>query len=525
MRRRLWKLLPLVLLAGCTGGGAELPAGRSVDLSGISHEMMVLGERLADPYSVENVRLAVRSLYPEKVRQDIRPTDMYVRFLPEDETQYERLLSMGFELLDHPLDHRIVLDGDYYHDPEIAADRITWQYVVVPAGTAFPDGIRCEVLDECYIAEHDTQTRADGIDWAAVEREAFRLTGNGDLLTPGTRAEEGEALAPAGRITLLDEECNQGVPEGLSGVKVVVNSFVKFATAYTDDEGCYEMAKKFTGDVQYRLMFKNRRGFAIGVNLVLIPASLSTLGKHSPAGIDVEVDRYADWKLFTRCVVNNATAAYYDRCEETGDVSAPPAGLRLWIFRNLRSSSTPMLQQGVLVDSGKLGEFLGDYASLVKMFLPDVTLGLKNCTDYASIYAETVHELAHASHFVRAGKSYWAGYVHFILRSFITSLGITYGTGLEQDAGYCEVGEMWGYFFGNLLFRERYGRGSAAEGMTQWFYPQILMYLEDRGVDAAKIFDALGPEVTSRDAFQSALSDRYPEHYSVISQAFDRYRY
>ena len=239
----------------------------------------------------------------------------------------------------------------------------------------------------------------------------------------------------------------------------------------------------------------------------------------------MEVDRYTDWKLFTRCVVNNAAAAYFDRCEAAGDVSVPPAGLRLWIFRNLGSSSTPMLQQGVLVDSGKLGEFLGDYASLVKMFLPDVTLGLKYCSDYASIYAETVHELSHASHYVRAGKTYWGAYVRYILRSFVTSLGITYGTGLEADAGYCEVGEMWAYFFGNLLFRERYGRGTVAEGLTLWFYPQILMYLEDRGVDAAKIFDVLGPDVTSREAFQSALANEYPEHYSVISQAFDRYRY
>ena len=522
--RQLLKLLPVLLLAGCTHGNWEPDPVRSVDLSGIGHEMIVLGEKLADPYSVENVRLAVRSLYPEKVRQDIRPTDVYVRFLPENEDQYDRLASLGVELIDHPLDHRILQEGDYYHDPEVAQDRITWQYAVVPSGTVFPEGIRCEVLDECYIAENDAHTRSDGIDWSAVEREAFRLTGNADLLVPRTRA-EGESFAPSGRITLLDEECNQGVPVGLSGVKVCVNSFVKFATAYTDDEGCYEIEKSFTGEVRYRLLFKNRRNFSIGVNLVLIPASMSTLGKHSPEGIDVVVDRNSDWKLFTRCVVNNATAAYFDRCGETGDVSAPPAGLRIWIFRNLGSSSTPMLQQGVLVDSGKLGEFLGDYSSLVRMFLPDVTLGLKYCHDYASIYAETVHELSHASHYVRAGKSYWERYVRFILRSFVTSLGITYGTGLEEDAGYCEVGEMWGYYFGNCLFRERYGRGTVAEGLTMWFYPQILMYLEDRGVGAAKIFDALGPDVNSRSAFQDALSDRYPEHFSVISQAFDRYRY
>jgi hypothetical protein len=159
------------------------------------------------------------------------------------------------------------------------------------------------------------------------------------------------------------------------------------------------------------------------------------------------------------------------------------------------------------------------------MFLPDITLGLKYCHDYASIYSETVHELSHASHFVRAGKEFWGHFIRFILKSYVTSLGITYGTGQEEDAGYCEVGEMWGYFFGNLLFRARYGRGTPAEGLTKWFYPQILMFLEDRGVGAAKIFSVLGPEVVGREAFQEALSDQYPEHYSVIQQAFDRYRY
>ena len=51
------------------------------------------------------------------------------------------------------------------------------------------------------------------------------------------------------------------------------------------------------------------------------------------------------------------------------------------------------------------------------------------------------------------------------------------------------------------------------------------MYLDERGVDAAKIFDALGPDTIDRDSFRESLANRYPEHYSVISQAFDRYRY
>ena len=523
--KNLLKWMPLLLLLGCTTHTWDPDGPRRVDLSGVGHEMIVLGERLKDPYSLDNIKIAVRSLYPEKAgRLDLRPTDIYVRFLPEDEGQLGRLEALGLELVDHPLDYRIVREGDYYHDPEIGADRITWQYAVVPAGFVFPAGIRLEILDECYIADNAAPTRAGDIDWAAVERESFRLTGNEALIPPLTRAGEGP-YTPSGRIRVLDEDYRDAEPEGLSGVKVCVNSFVKYATAYTDDEGFYKMSKSFTEDVRYRLVFKNRRGFAIGVNLLLMPASVSALGKHSPDGIDVVVDKDMDWKLFTRCAVNNITAAYFDRCAAEGEACAPPADLRIWIFRNLGSSSTPMLQQGVLTDTGKLSDFLGEYADLVKMFLPDVTLGLKHCHNYAEIYSETVHELSHASHFVRAGKDFWSHYIRFVLKSFVTSLGITYGTGLEEDAGYCEVGEMWGFFYGDLLFRERYGSGTPVDKMPVWFYPQILMYLEDRGMDAAKIFSVLGPEVVGREELQEALANGYPEHFSEISQAFDRYRY
>ena len=51
------------------------------------------------------------------------------------------------------------------------------------------------------------------------------------------------------------------------------------------------------------------------------------------------------------------------------------------------------------------------------------------------------------------------------------------------------------------------------------------MYLGERGMEAGQIFSVLGPDVVGRDSFQEALSDNYPEYYSVINQAFDRYRY
>jgi hypothetical protein len=203
--RNCWKvLLPLALLTGCQEEEMPGPDGRRVDVSALSHGMIELGEKLEDPYTVENMQEAVARLYPTRAGGiSIKATDLYVRFLPKNEEEYALLLSKGLKLTDHPVDYRIVKEGDYYHDPELSENAITWQYAVVSKDFEFPAGVRCEILDECYLSENDPVTRAEsGIDWEAVEAEAYRLTGNEDLY-PATRADE-EAAFPAGRITVED---------------------------------------------------------------------------------------------------------------------------------------------------------------------------------------------------------------------------------------------------------------------------------------------------------------------------------
>ena len=181
----------------------------------VSHEMIVLGKQLEDPYSVGNVTKAIANLYPTKAnRVDVTPTDIYVRFLPEDEQQYQYLVDQGYDLMDHP---------------EVDEEGITWQYAVLPKGTELPSDIRHEVLDECFIPDGGTKSD-DGIDWAEVEREAYRITGNSDLLEPLTK---GGATSPEGRITIVDESANGGKPFGVACVKVVCNVFVKFSSTYT----------------------------------------------------------------------------------------------------------------------------------------------------------------------------------------------------------------------------------------------------------------------------------------------------
>ena len=79
-------MLPALLLASCSkegtspeGNAPEVPEERQEQAS---HGMMMLGEKLDNPYSLANVKAAVASLYPSSEVEDLAPTDYYVRFLP-----------------------------------------------------------------------------------------------------------------------------------------------------------------------------------------------------------------------------------------------------------------------------------------------------------------------------------------------------------------------------------------------------------------------------------------------------------
>ena len=247
------------------------------------------------------------------------------------------------------------------------------------------------------------------------------------------------------------------------------------------------------------------------------------MGKGDPSGVSMQVDANSERRLFERCVVNNAAYDYYESCNNAdSSIKTPPSNLRIWLFNNLDASSSVMMQQGALIDDSVIGDYLGAYSILVKMFLPDLTLGLKNAASYADIFATTVHELAHASHFMQVGTAFWNNYIEFILMSFVTSGFVTYGVGTEKNHGYCEVGEMWAYYIQTVYMKERYGTDKQY-GTSFWFYPQILTRLDERGINRYKIFNALTSDICDKESLQKKLISLYPESKSVINQAFGKY--
>ncbi len=523
MKRYLCAAVTALTLFSCSKVGPDNPYD-SVDFEygrGLTHDQIVLGGKLENPYKTINIQTAYEALYPTKSREPVQTNCLYVRFLPADQNEYRALEKLGLELVDHPLDYAIVKEGDWYHDSTVAEENITWQYTVVDKDFAFP-AIRYEIIDECFLSEISGGTRADGVDWDEVERMSYKLTGNEDLI-PATKADEVVSGVPSGRITIVDPKANGGKPVGVSGISVVCNSFIKFDIAKTDRDGYYSMSKSFSSEVHYRLLFKNEKDFSIGFNFILVPASVSTLGTSDPSGVSVTVTRDSETKLWTRSVVNNAAYDYLNRiAEDDLNLPEPPSDIRIWIFNKLEPSSTIMMHHGTVVDQVKIANLLGYWAGLVTIFAPDITIGTAASSAYADIYATTIHEMAHTSHFASVGKSYWDDYIFYILESFIKS-GSCYGDGSVEKAGVCEVGEMWAYYLEAKIYQQRYGGTTPAFGTSYWFHPQIFRYLDERGLTASEIAAALQEDVTTRATLKDRLVSLYPSRKKVIEQVFNRY--
>lgn len=524
MRGKIFLIIAASAVLACSKEGHFDGNGSIRDRSeNVPHEMIVLGSRLENPYKTENMTRALADLYPSKAGvAEVKPTDLYVRFLPSSQQELDLLASSGVILLDHPLDYDIIVEGDWYHDPEIPDGNITWQYAVVPVGFDFPD-VEYQIIDDCFIPDNSVSAKSSGIDWCEVERKAYILTGNESLLDDNPLT-KGNKVAPSGRITIVDKDANGGKPFGVAGVRVSCNSFVRFAHTYTDRDGYYTMPKEFSANLRYRLVFENVKNFSIGFNLILVPASVSTLGKAGPDGVDAQITPDSETKLFRRCVVNNAAFDYITRCAyDDMDIMTPPEDLRFWIFHSLDASSAVMLHQGAVLDNDLIGGFLGDCCSILRYFMPDITIGARNMNDYASLYSSVCHELAHASHFSQVGKGYWNKYIGHIMTSYISTGGMTYGNGTEKNAGYTEIGEEWAYYMESVMYKERYGGSLPTFGTSFWFYPQIFRYLDDRGIDRSDLFSVLKSDVTSREALKKALIEKFTHKRTVIEQVFSRY--
>ncbi len=345
---------------------------------------VILGEQINNPYLIENILAALDTLkaHPEEQNScmkapavleniEIKPTDLYVRFLPTDSSQYALLMNdTSLLLFDYPLDYQKIQTGDYYQDPTVAG-AYTWLYTTVPVGYESLTGITYEVIEELFIPEHSPYysieespakvKAADHVKANVAHKEdyvdalktilaiSFMITDNADQLNEPTKNHVSTDMQKAKSYVVksfLWKTWREAVynPEGyfwvstptgiqpLANVRVRVARYFTFYETRTDQNGRFYFNKQFGEDaifpnVEYFVYFDGENGNnSWKLMNGLGGTTYTSVGVHSPDRYDMTFYPTSDY--WGKCIIQNAITKYIN-ISRTEGVSLPPAELKI----------------------------------------------------------------------------------------------------------------------------------------------------------------------------------------------------
>jgi hypothetical protein len=418
---------------------------------------IVLGKKLRNPFSVENMRAAYQNMRTDNSGGrsqevvDVRVTHLYVRFLPANYDLYDILVrDTTIYFSDHPLDHEIEIVGHFYHDPSIPENLPTYQYAAVPVDYAMPAGIAFEILDELYLPKKDPLI-SDGSGKVSskyelmvdeLEYEALRITDNidDDFAEPEgtgrTQALLPPKWRPAGNIQLWDDAAVGSRP--VVGAKVNATRFFEVVSGLTDNLGNFVCDGEFRYDANYSIKWE-RADFDI---------RSGDFGQAVFNGPNMK----GNWNL----TINSGLSRMYAIVHQ---------GAHDYYYGNRLTLKSPPLKSfwtsaiKIAVHEEVNGTLLGEHCKDCRVLGVLPRLDIWNGTNTVDvIYSTIIHELGHASHWeLRRGvwndtetivKESWAAGIQVQLTrlrypTYVQNYGGDY-TGVVEDmidgtGGYDQV--------------------------------------------------------------------------------------
>lgn len=249
--------LILLLLISCNKEDENVPIVESkVDDTGI---MTVLGKKLENPYTIENMQKAYSNLKSSGDISgdiDISVTHKYIRFLPGNEDDMEKLIDdTTLMLFDIPLDYEIIEPGVSYHDPTLPDTSFTWQYCVIEIGQKVPD-VYYELIEDLYIPLEvldENLKNVNQMDYDLLDDEALRITGNLNKLKDASQVERTKWY-PSGYIKVWDDNRNNFIP--IVGLEVIARSWFTTRKGTTNSIGRFICNGTVKGYVNYSLKWE-----------------------------------------------------------------------------------------------------------------------------------------------------------------------------------------------------------------------------------------------------------------------------
>ncbi|MBO7438455.1 MAG: hypothetical protein J6U21_02130 [Bacteroidales bacterium] len=347
---------------------------------------IVLGDKLPNPYSMENMRKAIaelqsRGLSKAALSTDIKPTHYYMRFKPKNEAEVDAVeADTTVFYYSFPLDREIVGGSTNYRDPELPDSVPSYMYCTVPVDHVMPD-VEYEIHEELYILEdvnvyddaddnEDAETslskHAKASYWLELKNIALEQVG----MEPET-PDLSKSWRPNGRVTYYDNSLNKTIP--LEGAPVhTIRAFIGHQCC-TNANGEFSMPKvncKHTFFIKWkRADFKVRNNTGLDAAERIIASNI----KKKAVNFTFKPDMDIDWAIAT--VFRGAHYYYYGNI----DGLTRPTNTNLTIRVSKRNDGKP----------------LGCYSNSI--ISSDIHIYHINRTS-AELFCTTVHEVGHCAH-------------------------------------------------------------------------------------------------------------------------------
>ncbi len=450
-----------------------------------SLQLTVLGEFRTNPFTVENMATAHNELYGTNLT--VMPTtDLYVKFLPADVEDVKKLEDTDEFFYDYQLEYEVVEMGDYYFQPEDPEELPTLYAVVAPDFT-FPQ-VTYQIIAELHVdyTDKDLVVRAMentendpgvlGFDPILEEGEGGGGGGNPPAAGPCQCPVYPNPRKPGGCIQVEDTMLGM---EGVRRVKVITkDSWFQEDETWTDDQGCWKINEEYRGVMWMWVKFRSDRakfrGAPAGWRSVY--AWINTIKDYAgrfygPVYNNIHLKymhrnngttSHLYWGAAT---VGNALHEFYDN--SGSGIIPPDSGLDVYLGRNNSYGYAVMDSQGQIATAAGIAItgvtfFTGPFAPLIGLvgglgvvaYLPDVYVGIAY-DDSDRLKRLAYHEFAHASHFVKAGNSFWNTLV------WAEILAGGHGTSNSSNAPIISISESWAEFVARTYNHGRYPGGGS----------------------------------------------------------------
>lgn len=510
---------------------------------------VVLGEKINNPYSVENMGKAldmvrdslqqpnqtrVNSRAPEGV--EIYPTNLYVRMCAEDSVSNAGLVTDSTLFLhDYPRDFKVKEPGDYYFDTIGVVDtRFQWWYATVPVDYKPLPGVKFEVIEELFIPENSIYFTKESVDPEVDTRSlngrvmdrnfancltyaSFYLTGNADLIrqTP----EEQKAIAtrasydrcyecrflwwtwiecrtyslPKGRILV---QTNNGV-QPLKGVRVRVARWFEEDGFYTDQYGFYRGNRDWEHmgfDLEYKIVFQGNNGIGRWTQTHFIGTAAYYVGVRSLSGTSLVF--YDNSHYWGRAVIHNAINDYMTKCSKDNNLTQLTNDMVVQVVEKFMDNSGNVNIAGAA--------FMGFPSTMWMEFY-------RKTWAHDQIVALAWHELSHAGHHQTMWNQNGYNYaVRYWNKLYAKQL---FGYGKKGDANWDMVAlaEGWAnycaYYFSNKYLSSGINLGEAKYKE----YPRNYLFLFKELVEAGCLMSDLQKSISFEyiSDFESDLISKY----------------